>query len=221
MPKLVLLIPVLFAVGGGTTPITVEGSSPVPVGKQKLAYPLKCTSPITVTASGPTNLVVDVRGRTDVLGTPFQVELTRNEKSVSKNPVMLRKSKSAGKGFAGVSQLVVAVPEGVQKYVIGCDASSDIAMSFRVSKKSVKGPLAVAEVQVEPKVDPSKVAKADKTDKSEASPSDASSKEAPPKEAAAKTDGKAPAEATAAASGGAKDAYVGLFHTTVLAPTHF
>ena len=192
MVKLALLIPVMFALGSAGT-VTVEGSTPVALGKSGKAYPVKCTEPITFTASGPASLIVDVRGRTDAMGKPLELDFTRNDKTVSKNALTFNKSKTAGKGFAGVGQVVLTVPEGTQRYALSCDAASDIAMSFRVSKKAVKTNLAVAEVAVEvPK--PVEAAKPKAGDE-------------PP----AGTPAAAPSGATGAPSSGA---YVGLFSPT-------
>jgi hypothetical protein len=193
MLKLALLVPVIFALGGAGT-VAVEGSTPVSLGKQKgSAYPVSCTAPIKFTASGPASLIVDVRGRTDALGKPLELDFTRNDKAVSKNALTLKKSKNAGKGFAGVGQVVLAVPEGVQQYAIACDAPSDIAMSFRLSKKAVKTNAAVAEVATEA---PKPAATADAAKSAD----DAKAAEAP-----------TPAAAPAPASTGA---YVGLFTPT-------
>jgi hypothetical protein len=192
MLKLALLVPVVFALGGagGVGAITVEGSSPVALGKNGTAYPVKCAAPITFKASGPASLIVDVRGQTAAMGKPLEFDFTRNEKSISKNALTLKKSKQAGKGFAGLGQVVLTVPDGLQTYALACDATSDIAMSFRLSKKAVKNNAAVAEIAVEPpKPDHTKTAEA---------PGEA------PKAGAA---GEAPTAAGGASSG----AYVGLF----------
>ncbi|MEA2749975.1 MAG: hypothetical protein QOI41_4118 [Myxococcales bacterium] len=153
MLKLALLVPVIFALGGagGAGTVAVEGATPVSLGKKKgTAYPVKCAAPIKFSASGPASLIVDVRGKSDALSKPLELDFTRNDKAVSKNAVTLTKSKNAGKGFAGVGQVVLKVPEGVQQYALACDSTSDIAMSFRLSKKAVKTNSAVAEVAVEP-----------------------------------------------------------------------
>ena len=187
MLKLALLVPVIFALGGagGAGSVAVEGASPVSLGKKKgTAYPVKCAAPIKFTASGPASLIVDVRGRTDAIEKPLELDFTRNDKAVSKNALTLKKSKNAGKGFAGVGQVVLAVPEGVQQYALSCDAASDLGLSFRLSKKAVKTNSAVAEVAVEPPKPAEPVA------------------DSTPAEAAA-----APATAAAPSSG----AYVGLF----------
>jgi hypothetical protein len=154
MFKLALLVPVIFALGGAGK-VAVDGSTPVSLGKKKgSAYPVKCDAPIKVTATGPASLVIDVRGRADALDKPVELDFTRNDKAVSKSALTLTKSKNAGKGFAGVGQVVLAVPEGVQTYALSCDAPSDIAMSFRLAKKPPKGSTPVAEVAVEaPKPD--------------------------------------------------------------------
>lgn len=193
MLKLALLVPVVFALGSAGT-VAVEGATPVSLGKKKgTAYPVKCAAPIKFTASGPASLIVDVRGQTDAISKPVELDFTRNDKAVSKNALTLKKSKNAGKGFAGVGQVVLAVPEGVQQYALACDASSDLGLSFRLSKKAVKTNAAVAEVAVEPPkpAEPSKVADADK-------PAD---------------DSKTPDAAKPAASASAPStgAYVGLF----------
>jgi len=149
MVKLALLVPVIFALGSAGT-VAVEGATPVSLGKKKgTAYPVKCAAPIKFTASGPASLIVDVRGQTDAISKPVELDFTRNDKAVSKNALTLKKSKNAGKGFAGVGQLVLAVPEGVQQYALACDAASDLGLSFRLSKKAVKTNSAVAEVAVE------------------------------------------------------------------------
>jgi hypothetical protein len=155
MLKLALLVPVIFALGGagggGAGGVAVEGATPVSLGKKKgSAYPVKCAAPIKFTASGPASLIVDVRGRTDAIEKTVELDFTRNDKAVSKNALTLKKSKNAGKGFAGVGQVVLAVPEGVQQYALSCDAVSDLGLSFRLSKKAVKTNSAVAEVAVEP-----------------------------------------------------------------------
>jgi len=156
MLKLALIVPVVFALGtAGTTgsvgTVSVEGVTPVSLGKKKgTAYPVKCAAPIKFTAAGPASLIVDVRGRTDTISKPVELDFTRNEKAISKNALTLKKSKNAGKGFAGVGQVVLTVPEGVQQYAIACDAASDLGLSFRLSKKAVKTGSAAAEVAVEP-----------------------------------------------------------------------
>jgi hypothetical protein len=152
MLKLALLVPVIFALGGagGAGTVAVQGATPVSLGKKKgTAYPVKCAAPIKFTAAGPASLIVDVRGRSDALSKPLELDFTRNDKAVSRNALTLKKSKDAGKGFAGVGQVVLSVPEGVQQYALACDSTSDIAMSFRLSKKAVKTNSAVAEVAVE------------------------------------------------------------------------
>jgi len=156
MLKLALIVPVVFAVGtAGTTgslaAVSVEGATPVSLGKKKgTAYPVKCTAPIKFSAAGPASLIVDVRGGSDVISKPVELDFTRNDKAISKNALTLKKSKSAGKGFAGVGQVVLAVPEGVQQYAVACDAASDLGLSFRVAKKAVKSGFAAAEVAIEP-----------------------------------------------------------------------
>jgi hypothetical protein len=193
--KLALLAPVIFALGG-TGKVAVEGATPVSLGKKKgTAYPVKCEAPIKFTATGPASLVVDVRGQTDALSKPVELDFTRNDKAVSKNAVTLTKSKNAGKGFAGVGQVVLAVPEGVQTYAIACDAPSDIAMSFRLAKKPPKGSSPVAEVAVEPKAELTAV-------EAEAAKHAEGAKPAPAEEAK-----PAPAAAAAPADG----TYVGVF----------
>lgn len=165
MVKLALLGPVIFALGGAGT-VAVDGATPVSLGKKLgTAYPVKCSAPIKFTASGPASLIVDVRGQTDAIGKPLELDFTRNDKAVSKNALTLTKSKNAGKGFAGVGQIVLAVPEGAQQYVLACDSASDIGLSFRLSKKAVKTNAAVAEVAVEAAkpAPPSKVADSAKT----------------------------------------------------------
>jgi hypothetical protein len=148
MLKLALLAPVIFALGGAGT-VAVEGATPVSLGKKKgTAYPVKCAAPIKFTASGPASLIIDVRGPTDAMSKPLELDFTRNDKAVSKNALTLKKSKSAGKGFAGVGQVVLAVPEGVQQYALACDSASDLGVSFRLSKKAVTTNPAVAEVAV-------------------------------------------------------------------------
>jgi hypothetical protein len=200
MPKLALLIPVMFALSGAGG-VTVEGSSPVTLGKKGKAYPVKCSAPIKFTASGPASLVVDVRGQADVIGKPLEVDFTRNDKTISKNALTLKKSKEAGKGFAGVAQIVLVVPEGVQQYAVACDASSDIAMSFRLSKKTVKSNPAAAEVAVEPP----KAAETAKTQKDGAKSGDTS---------ATSNAQKPSTEGSASSAGASTGAYVGLFTTT-------
>jgi hypothetical protein len=93
-------------------------------------------------------LVVDVRGKADAMGKPVDLEFTRNEKSISKNSLTLKKSKDGGKDFPGAAQIVLPVPEGVQSYAIVCDGVSELAMMFRLSKKAVKTNPAAAEVAV-------------------------------------------------------------------------
>jgi hypothetical protein len=195
MLKLALLAPVIFALGGAGT-VAVEGATPVSLGKKKgTAYPVKCAAPIKFTASGPASLIIDVRGQTETMSKPVELDFTRNDKAVSKNALTLKKSKSAGKGFAGVGQVVLAVPEGVQQYALACDSASDLGVSFRLSKKAVTTNAAVAEVAV------------------------AAAKPAPPSKVAddAKTgdDGKAadaaPSHDKPAASAPSTGAYVGLF----------
>lgn len=88
----------------------------MPLGKKGgTAYPVNCSSPIKFTASGPASLIIDVRGRAGAMSKPVELDFTRNDKNVSKNAVTLKKSKNAGKGFAGVGQVVLAVPEGSQQ----------------------------------------------------------------------------------------------------------
>jgi hypothetical protein len=117
-----------------------------------------------------------------------ELDFTRNESSVSKNALTLKKSKSAGKGFAGLGRIVLTIPEGDQKYALACDAPSDIAMSFRFSKEAVKSNLAAAEVAV---------------------PS------AKPREGAKTANAPASAEAPATPTNdGSSGAYVGLLHPT-------
>lgn len=162
MVKLALLGPVIFALGGAGA-VAVEGATPVSLGKKLgTAYPVKCASPIKFTASGPASLIVDVRGQSDAIGKPLELDFTRNDKAVSKNALTLTKSKNAGKGYAGVGQVVLAVPAGVQQYALACDSPSEIGLSLRLSKKAVKTNAAVAEVPVEA-AKTSKVANAAKT----------------------------------------------------------
>ena len=72
------MVPVVFALGGAGA-VSVEGSSPVALGKKGKAYPVKCSAPITFTAAGPATLILDVRGGTDDMGKPLEVDITRNE----------------------------------------------------------------------------------------------------------------------------------------------
>jgi hypothetical protein len=157
MLRLALMVPVVFALSGGSA-VSVEGSTPVPLGKKGTAYPVKCSAPITFTASGPASLILDVRGRADDMSKPVELDITRNDKFVSKNALTLRKSKE--KKYAGIGRVVLSVPEGPQQYALACDASADIAMSFQLTKKSVKTNPAAVEVAVEaPKpAEPAKVA---------------------------------------------------------------
>jgi hypothetical protein len=196
MVKLALLAPVIFALGGAGT-VAVDGATPVSLGKKLgTAYPVKCAAPIKFTASGPASLVVDVRGQADAIGKPLELDFTRNDKAVSKNALTLTKSKNAGKGYAGVGQVVLAVPAGVQQYALSCDSASEIGLSLRLSKKAVKANAAVAEVPVEAKksAPPSKVADGAKNG------DDATADDAKAGDAGAPT-----------ASGPSTGAYVGLF----------
>jgi hypothetical protein len=147
MLRLALMVPVVFALSSAGS-VSVEGSSPVPLGKKGTAYPVKCSAPITFTASGPATLILDVRGRADDMSKPVELDITRNEKFVSKNALTLKKSKE--KKYAGIGRVVLAVPDGPQQYALACDASADIAMSFQLTKKAVKANPAAAEVAVEP-----------------------------------------------------------------------
>ena len=193
MLKLALIVPVVFALGtAGTTAslgtVSVEGATPVSLGKKKgSAYPVTCTAPIKFTAAGPASLIVDVRGHTDTIAKPVELDFTRNEKAISKNALTLKKSKNAGKGFAGVGQVVLAVPEGVQQYAIACDAASELGLSFRLSKKPVKTGSAAAEVALEPP------------------------KPAEPEKAAATTEDAPKPAAVAAQSAPSNGTFVGLF----------
>jgi hypothetical protein len=192
MLKLALMVPVVFALNGAGA-VTVEGSTPVHLGKKGTAYPVKCTAPITFTAAGPATLILDVRGRADDMQKPLELDITRNEKFVSKNALTLKKSKE--KKYAGIGRVVLSVPEGQQQYALACDASADIAMSFQLTKKAVKTNPAAVEVAVEapkPTEPPAKVA------------------DAKPADGAKPGDAPKPGEAStpAAAPGGA---YLGLF----------
>jgi hypothetical protein len=199
MIKLASLLPVVVMLGAAAAAgaVTVEGASPVTIGK-KSAYPVKCGTPLKVTASGPASLVVDVRGHADVMGKPFGVDFTRNERAVSKNTLTLKKSKDAGKGFAGIAQVVLPVPEGSQQYVVGCDAPGELAMSFKLSKKPIKANPAAPEAPIETKSAGAKGADGGK-----------------PAEAVAAADGGAPpAEQPAASGGDSSQAYPGLWTHT-------
>ncbi len=209
MLKLALIVPVIFALGTAGAPgsvgtVSVEGATPVSLGKKKgTAYPVKCTAPIKFTAAGPASLIVDVRGRTDAISKPVELDFTRNEKAISKNALTLKKSKNAGKGFAGVGQVVLAVPEGVQQYAIACDAASDLGLSFRLSKKAVKTGSAAAEVAIEPP-------KPAERDASEKTADDAKPGEAAAPGAAAAAAAPAPS-APSASPAAADGTFVGLF----------
>lgn len=187
MVKLALLIPVLLA-GVASPGFTVEGVQPVKINKTTSSYPMTCGTPLKFSAEGPTNLVIDVRAKADALEKPVELDFTRNEKTISKNPVTLKKSKAAGKGFAGLGKIVLSVPEGTQQYTLSCDAPGEIGLSIKASKKPVKGaPEAAAETELEkpkPAADPEAKKEEDK------------------------------AKEAAAAAGAAGEAYFGLFHPT-------
>ena len=189
MVKLALLIPVLLA-AAASPGFTVEGVQPVKLNKTTSSYPVKCGTPLKFSAEGPTNLVIDIRAKADALEKAVELDFTRNEKTISKNPVALKKSKTAGKGFAGLGKIVLSVPEGTQQYSLSCDAPSEIGLTIKASKKPVKGaPEAAAETELAPP------------------------KPAPPEPEAAKKEEEKAKEATAAA-GASGEAYFGLFHPT-------
>ena len=107
---------------------------------------------------------------------------------MSKNPVPVKKSKTAGKGFAGQGKIVLSVPEGSQQYSLTCDAPGEISLAFKASKKPIKGaPEAAAETELE--------------------------KPKPAEPVATKEEEKAK-EAAAAASAASSEGYYGLFHPT-------
>ena len=188
MVKLALLIPVLLA-GVAPPAFKVDGVEPVKVNKTIASYPVKCGTPLKFSAEGPTNLVIDVRAKADALEKAVELDFARNDKSVSKNPVTLKKSKTAGKGFAGLGKIVIAVPEGTQQYSLTCDAPSEIGLSFKASKKPVKGaPEAAAETELE---------------KPKAAP-----------EPEAKKEEEKAKEAAAAAGAASSAGYYGLYHST-------
>ena len=204
MVKLALLVPIIMVFGAPAKKhapppepdgvVKVDGVDPVAVGKSK-AFPSTCSAPLKVTAAGPGTLVIDVRGKDSDLSKALELDITRNAKNISKNAVTMKKSKTAGKGFAGLGQIVMTVPHGEQQYSIACDATTGVAMSFRLSKKIVKGNDASPEVAIEePK---------------------------PAPELAAKPEAKEAPKPEVKPAGG--NAYPGLFAptTTVFAPTTF
>src|ERR1700709_96584 len=73
MLKLALLVPVVFALGSAGNPVTGEGAAPVSLRKKAMAYPVKCSAPIKVTAVGPGSLVIDVRGKADAIDKPLEM----------------------------------------------------------------------------------------------------------------------------------------------------
>ena len=48
MIKLAFVVAVIFVLGAGAAAVTVEGASPVKIGKKGTAYPVKCGIPLKV-----------------------------------------------------------------------------------------------------------------------------------------------------------------------------